>query len=583
MPAQIVKQHYIALVKLLKTYRTAPLDRDLLKASHHFCKSLYDAAKAHPDLIFAQPQLYKPQLPFIVNLTFNSAVLTCLLAVRNKFDPSVTIQLMCGSLSICALEQSPIEKHYQTDEDNEALLTKKIGHKNIKFAQLLKTNQQHIWLCNYLLCSHMHSTDYPRGSLTNPITALAYMANQFALLCTPNKHKQPISFAHAIKLLSVKCCPKWYSLLIPLLQYPSLTTPGSYVRLQDKSIHIVLSICNKGLITKPLQTKQSVEVKSDNADIQLTSTKKVIQNYPCQQLNSFYRLSQWWGSDLTNWLLSQSDHRQIVAFDSLLPVQAAPASLLVIQDQLNHINADIAVIVKAIDKEPAYAHQLQVSASISNRKKKPVHNIKHGLAMLGFERTNSILLQHSLLSRLNQQYFPLQQALLTFAQFFVFIVGELAVKTKVVSPELGSTTAYFLISRLFTLPSIRNQTHWQTSTIPSFKVASLLKVKETENLKNDAFLLANAWHQNKQVLEVLQHYDIIMQKQDNNRSSRQFCYLLGLSLTLAYEHYFSGTTRCSETTSYFKVGLGELNISQVELMDMMTDIVSSKNIFCQLE
>jgi hypothetical protein len=188
-----------------------------------------------------------------------------------------------------------------------------------------------------------------------------------------------------------------------------------------------------------------------------------------------------------------------------------------------------------------------------------------------------------LLSRLNQQYFPLQQALLTFAQFFVFIVGELAVKTKVVSPELGSTTAYFLISRLFTLPSIRNQTHWQTSTIPSFKVASLLKVKETENLKNDAFLLANAWHQNKQVLEVLQHYDIIMQKQDNNRSSRQFCYLLGLSLTLAYEHYFSGTTRCSETTSYFKVGLGELNISQVELMDMMTDIVSSKNIFCQLE
>ena len=74
MSAEIVKQHYIALAKLLKIYRTAPLDRNLLKASHDFCKSLYSAAKKHPELIFAQPQLYKPQLPFIVNLTFNSAV-----------------------------------------------------------------------------------------------------------------------------------------------------------------------------------------------------------------------------------------------------------------------------------------------------------------------------------------------------------------------------------------------------------------------------------------------------------------------------------------------------------------------------
>ncbi|WP_101197084.1 hypothetical protein [Paraglaciecola sp. MB-3u-78] len=121
MPAEIVKQHYIALAKSLKIYRSAPLDRELLKASHHFYKNLYAAAKAHPNLIFAQPQLYKPQLPFVVNLAFNSAVLTCLLAVRNKLDPSVTIQLMCGSLSIYALEQASIEKHYQTDKDNESL------------------------------------------------------------------------------------------------------------------------------------------------------------------------------------------------------------------------------------------------------------------------------------------------------------------------------------------------------------------------------------------------------------------------------------------------------------------------------
>tara|TARA_R110002167_G_scaffold84746_4_gene230275 strand:- start:982 stop:2727 length:1746 start_codon:yes stop_codon:yes gene_type:complete len=581
MSAEIVKQHYIALAKLLKIYRTAPLDRNLLKASHDFCKSLYSAAKKHPELIFAQPQLYKPQLPFIVNLTFNSAVLTCLLAVRNKFDPSVTIQLMCGSLSIYALEQSSIEEHYKTDKDNQKSLTNKLGLRNAKFSQLLKSNQQQIWLSTYLLCSHIHLTHYPRTSLTSPITALAYMANKFALLGTPNTQKQAISFAHIIKRLSLECCPKWYELLTPLLQYPSVSPLGSYIRLKDGSIHMVLSLSSKGLITKPIPSKQSVVVQSDKADIQLTTVEQVIHSYPCQQLKSFTRLNQWWGADLMDCIANNKEHGLIPAFDPILPVQAAPASLLVIQDQLNHINADIKVITKAIEKEPAFAHQLQVSASISNRQKQPVQNIQQSLAMLGFERTNHILIQHALLSRLNQQYFPLQQALLTFSQFFVFVVAELATKIKLISPELARTTAYFLVSRLFTLPSIRSLNHWEKSALASFKLADLIKVKETQNLKKDGFLLANAWQQNKQMLEVLQHYDLIMQKQDNKRSTRQYCYLLGLSLTLAQEHYFSDLTRSKETEIYFNAGLIELGMSQTEVMNMMANITT--NACCQLK
>jgi hypothetical protein len=583
MPAEIVKQHYIALAKLLKIYRSWPLDKDLLKASHHYCKNLYAAAKAHPDLIFAQPQLYKPQLPFVVNLAFNSAVLTCLLAVRNKFDPSVTIQLMCGSLSIYALEQSSIEKYYQTDADNGKSVAKNIGHTNSKFTQLLKTNQQHIWLSSYLLCSHIHATRYPRTSLTSPTTVLAYMANKLALLCIPNKRKHAISFAHAIKYLSIKCCQKWYAMLIPLLEYPCVLPIGSYIRLQDGSIHIVLSQSIEGLITKHLPTKQSVVVESNKADIRLTLAEQVIQHYPCQQLNSFTRLSQWWGADLMDYISSKSSHEQIMAFNSVQPMQAAPASLLVIQDQLSHINADMAVIVKAIEKAPSYAYQLQVSASVNNRKKQPVQSIQQALAMLGFERANSILLQQSLLSRLNQHYFPLQQALLTFSHFFVLIVDKLAVKTKLVSPELASTTAYFIVSRLFTQPTIRNMNHWEVSTRPTFKVTSLVEMKEAESLKSGAFLLAKAWQQNKQILDSLQHYDIVMQKQGGPPSARQFCFLLGLSLSLAQENYFSGTTRCKETTSYFKAGLLELNISQVDLIDMMTDIALSSNISCPLK
>lgn len=578
MPEEIVKQHYIALVKLLKIYRTAPLDRNTLKATHSWCRSVYASAKTHPDLIFAQPQLYKPQLPYVVNLAFNSVVLTCLVAIRNKFDPSVTIQLMCGSLSIYALEQSAIEKHYQTDNDQRKAKTKTIGLRNTTFVQLLESNQQNIWQANYLLCSYIHLNVYPRTSLTTPAAALSFIANKLALLCTPNKHKQPMSFALAIKDLSLKCCPNWYALIVPLLRYPSLSPPGTYLRLQDGSIQIVLSIGVNGLITKPLPTKQSASVQSDKAGIQLTPFEQVIQSHPCQQLNSFTRLSQWWGKDLV-----KSEHQPMVAFDSILPMQTAPSSLLVIQDQLGHSNADIAVIVKAIENEPVYAQQLQVSASISNRQKQPIQNIQQCVAMLGFERVKSILLQHSLLSRLNQQYFPVQQKLLAFSQFFVSVVGELAVKTKLATPELASTAANFAVSRLFSLPAIRNLLLWTSPTSSTFKVTGLINVKDNERLKNDAYLLAKAWQQNTQVLDVLQHYDTVMQNQIKTHPSRQLCYLLGLGFTLAQEYYFSESTRCKETAAYCKAGLNELDINQAELNGIMTNLVSSTNVYCRLE
>jgi hypothetical protein len=582
MPSEIVKQHYVAVAKLLKIYRTAPLDRDLLKASQHFCKSLYDAAKTYPDLIFAQPQLYKSQLPFIVNLTFNSAVFTCLLAVRNKFDPSVTIQLMCGSLSIYALEQASLENHYQTVEENEKSQTTSVGQINPTFAKLLKNNHQHIWLCNYLLCTHIHLTRYPRVNMTTPVTNLAFMANRLTLLCTPKKHQQAISFANAIRHLSIKCGQRWYTLLIPLLQYPSVFPIGSYIRLQDGSIHIVLSLRNEGLVTKPLPTKQAVVLPADQTNIQLTLTQQVIQNYPCQQLNGFTRLNQWWGTDWMDYVSIKSSHEPITAFAPILLMKDAPASLLVIQDQLSHIKTDITLMVKAIEKEPSYVHQLQISASASNRNKQPVQSIQHALAMLGFERAKSILLQQSLLLRLNQHYFPLQKALLTFSQFFVFIVSELAARTKLLSPELASTIAYFLLSRLFTLPSIRSMNHWEASTLPTFKVASMVKLKTTENIKNDALALANAWQQKKQILDILQHYDLVMQKQENKGNVRRLSFLFGLSLTLAKEYYFTKTKRCNETTSYVNAGVNELGLSQAELTGMMTHIVTTKNIFCEL-
>jgi hypothetical protein len=193
-----------------------------------------------------------------------------------------------------------------------------------------------------------------------------------------------------------------------------------------------------------------------------------------------------------------------------------------------------------------------------------------------------------LLSRLNQQYFPLQQTFLAFSHFFALIAGELAVKTNSISSELARTTAYFVISRLFTLSAIRTLPYKGISAPikvckhPTFKVASIVAVKESESLKNGAFLLANAWQQNKQVLKVLQHYDLALSDPPSKPSTRQFCYLLGLSLCMSQEYYFLKTEHSKETSSYIKTALGELNMSQAELNNLINDIISNSNVISPL-
>ncbi|WP_299074167.1 HDOD domain-containing protein [uncultured Paraglaciecola sp.] len=580
MSDEIVKQHYLALAKLLKTYRIRPIDKSLLRLTHNFCKSLYQAAKTHPDLIFAQPQLHKPQLSWATNLAFNATVFTCSLAVRNKFDPAVTLQLMCGSLSIYALEQETLEKYYQTTAKDGELTSAMVGQSNAKFKQLLRSAQQTIWLANYRLCPQLHIAQYAPSRLTSPVTALSYVANKLALLTITNKRQPTMSFAQAIKYLSLQCSAKWYYLLTPLLKYPTLSPPGSYIRLRDDTVHMVLSVSSTGLVSTLLPNKQSGTSMATSINIQFTAFEQVKKSYPGQPLHSFSRLNQWWANNLVNWFTNHSEQLQISAFEPIKPIQSAPASLLVIQDQLNQPAAEVTVIVKAIEKEPAYAQQLQVSATIMNRKKQPIQSIQHGLAMLGFERTNSLLLQYSLLSQLNQSYFPLQHKLLQFSQFFTLIVSELASKTKEVSPELASTTAYFVVSRLFTLPSIRMLSHWEASTLPAFHVAGIVKTQQNKNLKSDAVLLAKAWLQSPLVIEVLQQYDQIVPKQLEKKSTRQFCNLIGLSLILAQEYYFSAPPFCNTTTAYFDAALKELDLKQDEVKRMMINIVTSNNLFC---
>lgn len=86
-----------------------------------------------------------------------------------------------------------------------------------------------------------------------------------------------------------------------------------------------------------------------------------------------------------------------------------PQVLLNIQHQLNQHDVNIEQMATLINAEKALVAHIQHSATLANRKRLPVQDVKHALMMHGYERTNSILIQQSLLLRLNQNYFPLQE------------------------------------------------------------------------------------------------------------------------------------------------------------------------------
>jgi hypothetical protein len=578
MSGDIIKQQYIDLIKLLKTYHNGPGDKGLLQQTHSYCQGLMKTAKLLPDLFFAQPHLYKGQLPHSVNLTFNNCVLICLFGVRNKFDESLVIQLMSAAISINALQQKVIHK---TEQNSDQKKSAKKNHLDVTFAQLLKVNHLQTWHRIYVASAKIYQSNYTILPALDTAAKLMFLAHKLTQLITANKGKIHTNFAQAIKHITIHSPASCYELIVPLIEYPSLCPPGTYIRQTNGQLSIIVALTTKGLLTRYLALKQATETEQGNSDFQFFTEEHVSKSYASQTITNFSQINQWWGEVTQHWFDKHTQTR-IEAFYKYLPTQSAPLSLLVIQDQLSHGQTDISVITKVFENEPNYAYQLQKSASLNNRKKQPVHNIQHSLAMLGFERTSSLLLQHCLVSRLNQQYFALQQSFLTFSQLFVFIAGELAVRTQAASQEVARSTGYFVVSRLFTLPALRTLTHWNITKQRTFEVASLVKGSARLSLKKDAVLLANAWHQNKSLIAVLQHYDLPPKISVNKSVSPHFCYLIGLSLVIATEAYFTGIKRDVETIEYVKNALLALELQEFDLQELLIEAVNKTGVFCPL-
>ncbi|MFT4940621.1 MAG: hypothetical protein ACI88A_003678 [Paraglaciecola sp.] len=564
--AELVKQQYQSLAKLLKLYREVPLSASHIQQTLEFCDGLINLTKKHPDIFFAQSQLYKSKLPYVLNLCFNSCMLSNLLAVRNKLNDTTNQQLMCASISFFAFEQSKIEAYYSAKKDEHQL-----GKVDPRLCRALENSHQDCWLGAYNLATTIHQniqklTIVKRGLARDQI--IISIAIRLALLTTRNSRFKCISFANAIKKITLDSPSDWSEVLQPLMEYPSLTPPGSFLKLPDQSYAIVLAIAKHGHFVQQVSARPQNDI--NKAAIML-GPKQPKKSMLAQPLINISQLDTFWNSAWD----AQNDSRNDLIINPLVrpytqvfKLDNPPASLLAIQKQLNQDEPDIRKLTIAVEKEPLFAQHLQKTATQSARQKLPIQDIQHSLMMHGFARSGSILMQQSLLSRLNQHYFPLQLQFTNFTQLRGQIASALAKESGLSTPEQACSLAYFANTGLFTLPTLKVLKKWQPKPKRLFDINHLVAIRGGELLHKHAITLAEAWQQSSIEVFALHNHSTIADKKFRGRPGEKLAALLGLSLLSARQFYFAEHDLCDESQSYVENALTTLNISAQTLANL---------------
>ncbi len=572
MPAEPIKQQYQSLETLLKTYRQSTLGTEHIQQTLSFCDKLLSLAKNHPDAVFAQSQLYKSKLPYVLNLCFNTCLLTCLIGVRNKLNHTTNQQLMCGAINLFVFEQVNIEKHY--NKNQPAI---KLGTINERMVNALCSSRQDCWLAAYQMCTTVHQFIQEPSPDSNALCkeqSIISIAARLALLSTDNARFKKLSFAQALRHITLHCPDNWQALLHPLVDYPSLTPPGTYIKLAEQRYAIVLAIAEQGHFVKELTNLPS---NTTPQPANLLTNKRLTHSYVAQSLSRFGQIDHWWSRDWQEQNNTRND-RLInplrTPFNDVYKLDKPPTALLAIQTQLNQTEPDIHKLTRAIRKEPAFVQYLQKSASQAARKKLPAMDIQHSLMMHGFERSGSILMQHALLSRLNQNYFPLQQHFINFTQLRGHIAGSLAQQSGLFTFEQACSLAYFATAGLFTHPALKIQKRWLTKSTRLFDINQLDGLKGNEQLHKHAVILAQAWQQNSENLLALRMHNMQPEKMSGTGGGRRLAMLLGLSLISTRALYFSHEKSCTHSEHYLKCALKLLNISPLALGSLQQQSVS---------
>lgn len=577
---------YLSLVELIKQYQQQNITQATIQKTLAFSSQFIDLGKRYPNQLVAQLQFYKPSASFFTNLTFNQVLATYIVASRNQWNDTAMQHLLCSCVCQFSGLAGSMEQWSQNSETQ--IQRKQITQHNMPLMRALLKRKLDIWLegvkhAELRWHSHHERTLTPIAHQSTTLKVLA-ISNCIALYMTRTQHTKALNFSQTLRLIARKITACDYALIEPLLSFPSLTPPGSLISPNNGEFQLVLSLIEneqsiEKYITKPFHAK----TKQCIGDAQLTIPSSIQKSLGPQPLKNIEHFEQWWDKSWEDLIEAQTAHPEATSplHSTLFRVDAPPPTLLAIQEHLYSNDFDTNVLTELILKEPVFALHIKSTATQSSRENIAIKDVKHGLLMHGFERASSILMDHALTLRLNQNYFPTQEALLQYTTLFKYIVSSIASLKKGMTPELLSCWAGFASSGLFTLPSLKTKMTLPTTVKSGPKISCLMDLENQELLTQHAIKLAQSWDQPKQLLLALRS----LEQEENFTAPKQhqtIAFILGLGCVLTKVAYWADYALTQEEVSLINQSTEVLNISGFNSTEVITSALSKAHTYSPL-
>ncbi|MCY7294340.1 hypothetical protein [Alteromonas sp. a30] len=538
---------YQSLTRLIDKYQRQSISQSLIQETLAFSEEFIDVSKHFPEALLAQLQFYKVQYSYSVNLVFNQVLATYVIASRNQWNDTAIQHLLC-----CVISQfgGVIESLDRRAKDPSINIDRKhITQHNLPLLRILNQLHLEIWFSGV---RHAELRYHAHPELI--LSRINKQSHELSILClgtyigqrlTRTKSEKALAFPQILRLIARKLSSADYSLLDGLLQYPTLVPPGSLVSLKDGRYLLVLTTFKNHLFGKAF----SAETRDCANEVESHSTsdiKQVLSQQPIKTLSSF---DTWWDESslqhcgYQNQIDSDDSSNTEIERPQLRPklfkLDTPPPTLLSIQAHLYSDDLDTNTLTNLILAEPVFAMHIKTTATLSSRENIVITDVKHGLLMHGFERANSILMDHALTLRLNQHYFPAQEQLLQFCHLFKHLVATISESKKPLTPELMACWAGFASAGFFTSPSLKSKL---SVTVNQQGGPSLSHVIETENahlLSQHAQKLCQCWDQPKQLLLALRTLESGNLNLNSPKQHDTIAYILGLGLILAKATYWA--------------------------------------------
>ncbi|MEP4888670.1 MAG: hypothetical protein ABJV04_01465 [Aliiglaciecola sp.] len=569
MPTQGVIKAFGQVSTVLDEVRQNPVGPEqikrIVKVSEHFLA----AFKLAPDIFVAQPLLYKSRSSFLNNFVFNGMVYCALLCNRGRINDLCCQQLLSCLLSLYCERQEDLESFFQQN--------KRPSHhrKSVRLLQILDKANLQTWMDGYQIYKWLFSKFENNRSWPLTLTKnqhIILLAHQLASRITPSKSKKPMHFSSALRKLVQSSPERYLTGLDGLLEYPALLCPGSLIKLNNQDPAIVLSVAEDKVLV--------VMIKADDSDA--PQFKRVYKDNihhvsGTQKVSGFSQIQRWWN---INWQLEKADCLDPIG--SNFPLDKPPALLLEVQKHLNSGSVDIDKLALQINSEPAFAEYLKQTATISNRNKLPIQQVKHGLMMHGYVKANSMLIQQALLLRLNQSYFPLQQNFTQFIRLASQIAANLTSQNEHLTPEEASTLLCFACSGLFTQPALKTRTKWNLSLERQQDICCLFDFRQPETLRSHSLKLCQAWQQPKLYAEAIVANGQSSDELPKNPILKTMIMTLGLSLLLARKVYFCEQVLNDESRDFYTQSLKFFKLNEQNVSELLANSLQHSHSYCAL-